>query len=138
MTEYDSDEKPSPEEVAEDRAYFASLNWFVIELTIFPNPANAGLMEHWDLYDLRFVPANAKIPKGFEDISDSQEYTFDEAFVIINGQPCDPEEGKFLGPRRLRIIAGFPKNLSELKFRYYFEQFGLIHLPKNLRSLTNQ
>jgi hypothetical protein len=40
----------------------------------------------------------------------------------------NPDGSKFLGPQRLRFTAGFPKDVREAKFQYYFENFGRIAL----------
>lgn len=137
----DPKEQPTPEEIAEDIAWVKDQNWYEIELTLFPDPKASGPMEHWDLYDLRLVPKHAKaidllttseMGDGAED-----EVYFSDIQVIDNGVACEPEDGKFVGPARLRLTAGFPKNESEFKFRYYLEQFGLIRLPKSMPSLVH-
>jgi hypothetical protein len=133
LVEPSAEEGNTAEEIAEDRAYMAGRDWYAIELTIFPDPVNAGPMEHWDVDDLRLVPADAKpadllaidndLPKAHDE-----EAAFAEVQVIDNGQPNDVADGKFVGPRRLRFVIDLPKGLGEVKFRYYFEQFGLIRL----------
>jgi hypothetical protein len=58
-----------------------------------------------------------------------------EVAVIVNGEARDPEDGKFRGPQRLRFLVGFPRHIDAVKFRYYFEQFGHIALPKGPAAL---
>lgn len=136
----DGDDDRTPEDVAEDTQWILDQNWYEIELTLFPDANASGPMQYWDLYDLCLVPQDAKAVDPFSwraMISDEPETQESEVFlseieVVANGKARDPGEGKFAGPQRLRFIAGFPKHLSEVKFRYYREQFGLIRLPKPL------
>ena len=138
----DPEDDRTPDDVAEDTQWVMNQNWYEIELTLFPDAKAAGLMEHWDLFDLRLVPRDAKAISLFSfespgsDDTEEEEVFLSEVEVIVNGLARDPEDGKFVGPQRLRFVAGFPKHLQEVKFRYYMEQFGLIRLPKAMPSPT--
>ena len=141
VTDSDPEDDRTPAEVAEDIALIKNQNWYEIELTLFPEANVSGPMEHWDIYDLRLVPRNAKAINPFSmsndgDAAEEEEVFFSEIQVIDNGVPRDPEDGKFVGSRRLHFTAGFPRSETEVKFRYYLEQFGLIRLPKALPSIT--
>lgn len=134
----DPDEGLSKEEIAEDVAWVRDLNWLEIDATIIPDSNAKGAMEHWDLFDLVLVPANAKAVDLFAmagNDAPSEDVYFSEVRLVENGQAIEVEEGKFLGPKRIRFIAGFPPELQEVKFRYYVEQFGLIQLPSTTPAI---
>lgn len=122
-------------ERAEATAQVEDQAWYQFEVTIFPDPNAAGPMEHWDLDDLRVVPAGAKPRKMFDvegDEDDEPESELHDLRVIENGEPVEPEGSKPHGPRRLRFVAGLPKGVKQAQFRYYFEQFGSIRIPQAL------
>ena len=107
-----------------------SLTWYEIEVTIFPDPAVTGPMTHWDIDDLRLVPADTPDIKGLGDNGPVvYEVELASLLVIENGEAVEPEGSKFHGPHRLRFTAAFPKDTRDWKFRYYFEQFGHVRLP---------
>ena len=115
---------PAPEQDDDE----PELAWYEVEATIFP--ANApGPMTHWDLDDLRLVPANTLDRIGLNSPDDEQEIGFDRVWLIENGEALEPQQSKFHGPQRLRFTTGLPKGVTAWKFRYYFEQFGRIELP---------
>ena len=103
----------SPENIPADAV------WYEVEATIFPDPAQAGPMTHWDLSDLRLVSAG-RVRDEFE-LHDVRE--------IENGEVIDASGGKPAGPQRLRFRVAVPPAVRELQFRYYFEQFGRVRLP---------
>jgi hypothetical protein len=108
----------------------ASLRWYQIEATIFPGSNPTGPMTHWDIDDLILVPADTPDVKGPDDFeAEVDEVPFHRVELIENGEEMEPGMSKFEGPQRLRFTAGFPRVSRDWKFRYYFEQFGRIHLP---------
>lgn len=125
--EGDAEERAEARKQVEDRA------WYQFEVTIFPDPA-AGPMGHWDLDDLRVVPAGAEPRKMFEgdDEGEDEESELHDLRVIADGEAVEPDGAKFQGPQRLRFVAGVPKGVTEAQFRYYFEQFGSIRIPQAL------
>jgi hypothetical protein len=127
--EGDADERADAAAQVEDRA------WYQFEVTIFPDPAAAGPMGHWDLDDLRVVPAGARPRKIFDadgDDGSGEESELHEPRVIQDGVAVEPVDAKFTGPQRLRFVAGLPKGVKEAQFRYYFEDFGAIRIPQAL------
>jgi hypothetical protein len=111
-------------------------SWYQFEVTIFPDPGAAGQMAHWDLDDLRLVPAGVAPPRMFDagggDEADDGESELHDPRVIQDGVAAEPVDAKFQGPQRLRFVAGVPKGVKEAQFRYYFEQFGSIRIPQAL------
>ncbi len=106
-------------------------NWFQIEATIFPVPGQKTAMTHWDIDDLRIVPIDAR-PfswKDEDDGNDENEFSLHDLQIVSEGVATMPEDSKFEGPQRLQFRVGVPKNVREVKFQYYFEQFGKIPLP---------
>jgi hypothetical protein len=104
------------------------LTWYCMDVTI--TPANGpGPMEHWDLSDLRLIAGNARVPTNLEEGEEEDDYELNEVEIEEQGRFRMAEEGKYTGPQRLRFLAGLPTELREVKFRYYFEEFGRIVLP---------
>lgn len=122
--ENDSDEGPTPVEPA--------VNLYAFDVSIFPDRREAGPMTHWDVDDLRLVPADAVVGPELKDQEPGDEYGLDELKVVVDGVSVTPDESKLLGPQRLRFRAGVRKGVREVKFRYYFEAFGTIRLPDPL------
>lgn len=136
----DEDEEAEAKKYREDvEAQLRDSSWYEVELTIIPKPDPSGPMDHWDIDDLRLVPADAPEEDPFaddesDDDDESEEFPLYEVRVIYAGQARELEESKFVGPNRIRFIVGCPRTISELKFRYYFEHFGRIRLaPRALR-----
>ena len=117
------------DEVDEDLPPMEDRDWFEIELTLFPAANAPGPMTHWDIDDLRLVPADTPDRDTFDAEEEVEEISFDRIWIIENGEAIEPDQPKFHGPQRLRITAGFSRGIANWKFRYYFEQFGLIELP---------
>jgi hypothetical protein len=107
-----------------------SLRWYEVEATVFPDPSQAGPMSHWDVHDLRLVPATAAPPSPFA--RREEEYEPHEMVLVEEGKPVIPVDGKVTGPRRLRFRVGMPSAVRDLQFRYYFEQFGPFRIPPAL------
>ena len=131
--EFDDDEERQEYEQQQER--LRSANWYRIETTIFPSPDAQGPMTHWDIDDLRLVPSTAKPPSfdmNEDDDESDEDFELYDMQIIVNGQSHTPDDSKFLGPQRLRFVVGVPGSVSELTFRYYFEQFGLIRLPSKM------
>ncbi|HET6575946.1 MAG TPA: hypothetical protein VFG68_20260 [Fimbriiglobus sp.] len=105
------------------------LRWYEIEATIFPDPSQTEPMSHWDVDDLRLVPASAVLPAPFASRED--EYEPHELVLVEDGKPVIPVDGKVTGPRRLRFVVGVPSAVRDLQFRYFFEQFGPFRLSAN-------
>ena len=116
---------PEPEQDPDE----PELAWYEIEATIFPAASVPGPMTHWDLDDLRLVPASTPDRVGLNSPDIEHEMGFDQVWLIENGAALEPEQSKFHGPQRLRFTTGLPKGVTAWKFRYYFEQFGRIELP---------
>jgi hypothetical protein len=117
-------EEGNAEERAEARAAVEDPAWYRFEVTIFPDPNQPTGMTHWDVDDLRLVPVDAKPIDQTEDEEEGPEFELHDVRVIEHGQEVQPGDGKLHGPRRLRFVAGLPKDVRQVKFQYYFEQFG--------------
>ena len=123
--EDDVDDEDEQEE-DEDR----DLAFYRIDVTIRPQNAD-GPMTHWDLSDLCVVDFKAPgLSLDPTDETDAGEgFHFREVQVFEQGRLHPDEQGKYVGDQRLSILVGVPRQLRELKFRYYTEQFGRIVLP---------
>jgi hypothetical protein len=136
-SEEDEEEETDPDdedEEGEKPTDPRDLSWYQIETTIFPDQNAAGPMTHWDIDDLRLVPSDAPPMSMDDDDNEGDRPEFDllEVRVVTDGQPQEPDGSKFLGPQRLRFKSGFPKGVREVKFQYYFENFGVIPLTPAL------
>jgi hypothetical protein len=53
-----------------------------------------------------------------------------EVNIFREGRFEPDEEGKYFGPLRLRLLMAVPLDAPRrLRFRYYFELFGVLTLP---------
>lgn len=50
--------------------------------------------------------------------------------IHIDGEWQEDEEAKYPGPQRLKLLASVPFDATDLKFVYYFEQFGMFSLEE--------
>ena len=133
---------PDPDdddEIGEDRRdterAVRDYSWYEIEATIFPDPCEAGPMKHWDVDDLKLVPANAKPeePFGEGEDEDRPEFELHDLQLVADGVAEAVDNSKLHGPHRLRFTSGFPRTVREVKFQYYFEQFGHVRLESAFR-----
>jgi len=133
--EFDNDQ--DRREFEQELERLRSAKWYRIETTIFPQLRSEGTMTHWDIDDLRLVRSTAK-PSAFaetepdQDAAEAEEFELYDLEIVMNGTCETPETSTFYGPQRLRFKVGVPESVSELTFRYFFEQFGLIRLPERL------
>ncbi len=107
------------------------LRWYEVEVTIFPDSANAGPAARWDVKGLRLAPADAAPPAPLGDRG-SGEFEPHDLVLMENGEPVIPVDGIVTGPRRVRFVVGVPREVRDVQFRYYFEQFGHIGVPPAL------
>ncbi len=113
---------------ADAEALLYDCQWVEIEATIFPDASQAKEMQLWDVDDLRLVPFDA--PKSsFGNQDDDAEFELHDLVVMRDGEAVQSDDSKFQGPQRVRFKVGVPRDVRELKFKYYFEQFGHIKLP---------
>lgn len=114
-----------PPREAADTGDLQPLRWYLIEVTIFPDPQHAKPTDAWNVHTLALVPSdeNASGPVELYEIQ-----------VLANGVAADPRTGTVTGPQRLRFVAGVPREVRAVQFAYGFERFGLIRLPQGLLS----
>jgi hypothetical protein len=104
--------------------------WYVIDVSIHPGPAAAGPMKHWDLDDLQLVPSDVEVSeKDLGAAAEVEEFAPSQVELYSEGEFLSPDGPKVRGPQRLRLTVAIPKTVDEVKFRYYFEAFGLVKLP---------
>ncbi len=130
-------EELNEEEGEEPRA---DLAYYRLDVTIIPG-GTAGAFQHWDLDDLRVVPSHAPPPPALEGLAEGLDNSpeTDEDFEDVSLEEIEIEEGgrfvpvevsKFCGPQRIRALIGVVADWKEVKFRYYFEDFGRVALPR--------
>jgi hypothetical protein len=129
----DDDEPPEPGDVGEFLAEIENRDWYEIEATIFPDPAPAGPMKSWDPYELMFVPIDEGPLDELADDAHDRDVLVEQVRVVRDGEAVELGDASMVrGPQRLRVLAGFPKRLGAVKFRYYYEDFGRVELPGQL------
>ncbi|MEO6434807.1 MAG: hypothetical protein ABIP55_03465 [Tepidisphaeraceae bacterium] len=131
----DDDEDDEDDEESTEAAKFP-LAYYRLDVTITPR-GSAGLMNHWDVDDLRVVPFDAAKPSldlmACEKSGLQEEgYDLENVQILENGQFIDDEQGKHEGSKQIRAIVGVPTHVRQLKFQYYAEQFGKVVLPPPL------
>ena len=115
---------------ADAQALLHDSQWVEIEATIFPDASQAKEMQLWDVDDLRLVPFDApKTSFSNPDNDDDVEFELHDLVLMRDGEAIRSDDSKLQGPQRVRFKVGVPRDVRELKFKYYFEQFGHIKLP---------
>jgi hypothetical protein len=117
-SQHEDEQEPAPKLLA----------WYCMDVTITP-AEKPGPMGHWDLDDLRLVAGNARVPRSNDEDDTEPTYAPEEIEIEHEGRFRVAQEAKYGGPQRLRFLVGVPAELREVKFRYYFEEFGRIILP---------
>jgi len=110
-------------------------DWYRLDVTIIP-PFATGPLTLWEPAELVFVPAYTlpgSIPFQKLDDEEPDEIGFVRSLDIWQEDGTwkleeDSEDGKYDGPQRLRLLIGVDEGTSSVRFRYYFEIFGLVEL----------
>lgn len=106
------------------------LKWYYLDVSIRPTERaeDCNSFVAWEPGDLVLVPPTAKAD-DLENDFDSEACEIHEVKVYKDGQFGEDEEGKYVGAQRLEFYIGVQPNVKQLKFRYYFELFGLVNIP---------
>jgi hypothetical protein len=103
--------------------------WYWIEATITPAPGHPGPFHLWEPGELAFASEAARPSPGPED--DSGYTASPSEIQVWGGSDWVADEGmKYQGEQRLRLLAGLPPQWRAARFRYYFEVFGEVPLPR--------
>lgn len=109
----------SDESEDEDQPSDNQFSWYLIDVTITPQPVSTGF-RHWEPGDLSLIrkPAAGDSRDGDPAfrIAGCRVY-MDEAFV-------DDDGAKYFGSLRLQLHAGVQQGIRNAQFLYYFERFG--------------
>ena len=104
---------------------------FEIEVTISPATSD-GPFQSWEPGDLRLVRPGSKVDPDSE--TDDESCNIESLEIEQEGVFKADEGMKYGGPQRLKLVVSVVPGVSALKFRYYFEEFGSIQLPKSLAA----
>lgn len=110
----------SDESEDEDKTSDSQFNWYLIDVTITPQPVSTGF-RHWEPGELSLIrkPATADTRDGDPAFRIASCKVFmDEGFVD------DDDGAKYFGPLRLQLHAGIQPGIRNAQFLYYFERFG--------------
>jgi len=135
VTDAANDPQLDANERSEAAADLQTQRWYQIEVTIFPDPRQAKPTDYWSVHTISLAPSDRKSPSPLDEDDDAAGTV--EIFgmqVVAEGVASDPEDGNVTGPRRLRFVAGVPRDVRAVQFEYGFERFGLIRLPQGLAS----
>lgn len=118
-----TDDTTEPEEANVPRRYFT------LDVTIQPKEAT-GNFSCWELGELRLARPDFHIdPHSDESGSEDDACTISELKYEEDGLFKEDEGFKFAGPKRLKMTLGVREGVNNLKFHYYFEEFGSVQLP---------
>ncbi len=102
---------------------------YQVEVTITPGERN-GPFGLWEPGELRLVrPESVLRPESDEPDDEDSACEITKIQVEGAGLWSDDEGMKYGGAQRLRLNLAAQGGVRELKFRYYFEEFGSIKLP---------
>jgi hypothetical protein len=118
------------EEVDEEATQrYRSLKWYFLDVSIRPSDQTEGCgFTLWEPSELLLVPSDTKA-KDLETGLDSDCCTIHDFKMFQEGKFIEDEEGKYEGSQRVQFYIGVEPNVKQLRFRYYFELFGLVTLP---------
>jgi hypothetical protein len=124
--------KPAPvpsakADEAEEAQRYQQLKWYYLDVSIRPPEKSEGFIA-WEPSELMLVSPDAKVD-DLEAGFDSETCEIYSYQVFANGQFAEDEDGKYEGAQRLQYHIGIQPTVRQLKFRYYFELFGLISFP---------
>jgi hypothetical protein len=98
-------------------------NYYLLEATILPQEPK-GKFRLWEPGELCLVAPGLSIDDDDDTCKVKQMEIFEEGSY-------HPDEGlKYPGPKRLRMLLAVAPQTPKLVFRYYFETFGDVKLPR--------
>ncbi len=101
---------------------------YLLEVTITPEHVE-GPFGMWEPGELRLVrPESVLRPESDEPDDEDDACEVTKIQIEHEGQWSEDEGMKYAGPQRLRLSLAVRRGTRELKFRYYFEEFGSIRL----------
>jgi hypothetical protein len=103
------------------------LEHYLVEVTITPG-ATEGPFGLWEPGELRLVRPESVLHPESDETDGDGACTVTKIQIEDEGRWSDDEGMKYGGPQRLRMNLAAQPGTRELKFRYYFEEFGKIKL----------
>lgn len=120
--ESNEDESPAGKS-AEPRLHY------LLEVTITPGQTN-GPFGHWEPGEIVLVRPESVLRPESDEADDSDDSCEVGGIQYHEDGAWKDDEGmKFAGPQRLKMRLGVQPGARQLKFRYYFEEFGVVQLP---------
>jgi hypothetical protein len=102
---------------------------YLVEVTITPAASVEGPFSLWEPGELCLVrPESVLRPESDEPDDEDNACEVSKIQIENEGQWTDDEGMKYGGPQRLRLTLAVQPGIRGLKFRYYFEEFGMIRL----------
>src|SRR5262245_53274742 len=110
------------------RSSSESLEHYLVEVTITPSQPE-GPFGMWEPGELRLVQPESVLRLESDEPDDEDDACAVTKLQIEHeGQWNDDEGMKYSGAQRLRLYLAAHTGVRELKFRYYFEEFGKVKL----------
>jgi hypothetical protein len=102
---------------------------YLVEVTIMPGQPK-GPFGLWEPGELRLVRSESVLrPESDEPDDEDSACEITKIQIEGEGRWLDDEGVKYGGTQRLRLHVAARPGVRDLKFRYYFEEFGSVRLP---------
>ena len=102
---------------------------YLLEVTITPGQTD-GPFGLWEPGEIMLVRPESVLRPESDEADDSDDSCEVGSIQYQEDGAWKNDEGmKFPGPQRLKMQLAVQPGASQLKFRYYFEEFGLVQLP---------
>ena len=125
----DGDDGEAEEAAATSVETAAARHHYLLEVTISPQAAT-GPFGHWEPGELRLVRPESQLRPESDEPADDDDACEISGIQINEESAWKDDEGmKFAGAQRLRMRIAVLPGVQRLKFRYYFEEFGVVELP---------
>lgn len=127
--EMTDDEVEPDEDMIDSERVQIPMNWYEVDVSIYPPTNPNGPMTHWNVDDLILIPFDVDVSEDMESLQSSEQFGMVNLMTVENGEARDLDDGQVTGPLRFRFDIAIPRGIREVKFRYFFESFGRIRLP---------
>ena len=103
---------------------------YLLEVTITPGQTD-GPFGHWEPGEIVLVRPESVLRPESDEADDSDDSCEVGGIQVHEDGAWKDDDGmKFAGPQKLRMHLAVQPGARQLKFRYYFEEFGLVQLPQ--------
>ena len=101
---------------------------YLVEVTIAPRNAS-GPFQLWEPSSLELARFDAVRRPESDEPDDDTGCNVEKVQIDTDREWKDDEGMKYGGPQRLKLWLAVQPGVQQLKFRYYFEEFGSVRIP---------